>query len=208
MTKIKLCGIRRPEDVAMVNRVKPDYAGFVFAPGRRQVKAEQAENLRRQLDPAIAAVGVFVKAPVEEAAALANRGTIQLIQLHGEEDEAYVKALRERTKAPIIRVIRVRGPESLWDLDRYDCDYFLLDTYSGSQFGGMGKTFDHSLIRQARFPRPFFLAGGLDSANVAAAIAESSPFGVDTSSGIETAGIKDENKIRAFVSAVRKEEQS
>lgn len=192
----------------MVNRVKSDYAGFVFAPGRRQVTAEQAENLRRQLDPAIAAVGVFVKAPVEEAAALANRGTIQLIQLHGEEDEAYVKALRERTQAPIIRVIRVRGPESLRDLERYDCDYFLLDTYSGSQFGGMGKTFDHSLIRQARFPRPFFLAGGLDSANVAAAIAESSPFGVDTSSGIETAGIKDENKIRAFVSAVRKEEQS
>ena len=192
----------------MVNRAQPDYAGFVFAPGRRQVTAEQAENLRRQLDPAIAAVGVFVKTPVEEPAALANRGTIQLIQLHGEEDEAYVKALRERTQAPIIRVIRVRGPESLRDLERYDCDYFLLDTYSGSQFGGMGKTFDHSLIRQARFPRPFFLAGGLDPANVAAAIAESSPFGVDTSSGIETAGIKDENKIRAFVSAVRKEEQS
>lgn len=143
----------------MVNRAQPDYAGFVFAPGRRQVTAEQAENLRRQLDPAIAAVGVFVKAPVEEAAALANRGTIQLIQLHGEEDEDYVKALRWRTQAPIIRVIRVRGPESLRDLDRYDCDYFLLDTYSGSQFGGLGKTFDHSLIRQARFPRPFFLAG-------------------------------------------------
>ena len=192
----------------MVNRAQPDYAGFVFAPGRRQVTAEEAESLRRQLDPAIAAVGVFVKAPVEEAAALANWGTIQLIQLHGGEDEAYVKALRERTQAPIIRVIRVRGPESLRDLERYDCDYFLLDTYSGSQFGGMGKTFDHSLIRQARFPRPFFLAGGLDPANVAAAIAESSPFGVDTSSGIETAGIKDENKIRAFVSAVRKEEQS
>lgn len=192
----------------MVNRAQPDYAGFVFAPGRRQVTAEQAENLRRQLDPAIAAVGVFVKAPVEEAAALANRGTIQLIQLHGEEDEAYVKALRERTTAPIIRVIRVRGPESLRDLDRYDCDYFLLDTYSGSQFGGLGKTFDHSLLRQARFSRPFFLVGGLDADNVAAAIAESSPFGVDTSSGIETAGIKDENKIRAFVSAVRKEEQS
>ncbi|WP_302157567.1 phosphoribosylanthranilate isomerase [uncultured Acidaminococcus sp.] len=208
MTKIKLCGIRRPEDVAMVNRAQPDYAGFVFAPGRRQVTAEQAENLRRQLDPAIAAVGVFVKVPVEETAALANRGTIQLIQLHGEEDEAYVKALREWTTAPIIRVIRVRGPESLRDLDRYDCDYFLLDTYSGSQFGGLGKTFDHSLLRQARFPRPFFLAGGLDADNVAAAIAGCSPFGVDTSSGIETAGTKDENKIRAFVSAVRKEEES
>lgn len=192
----------------MVNRAQPDYAGFVFAPGRRQVTAEQAENLRRQLDPAIAAVGVFVKAPVEEAAALANRGTIQLIQLHGEEDEAYVKALREQTTAPIIRVIRVRGPESLRDLDRYDCDYFLLDTYSGSQFGGLGKTFDHSLPRQARFHRPFFLAGGLDADNVAAAIAGCSPFGVDTSSGIETAGTKDENEIRAFVSAVRKEEES
>lgn len=208
MTKIKLCGLRRREDVAMVNRAKPDYAGFVFAPGRRQVTAEQAESLRRQLDPAIAAVGVFVKAPVEEAANLANRGTIQLIQLHGEEDEAYVKALRERTKAPIIRVIRVRGPESLRDLERYDCDYFLLDTFSGSQFGGLGKTFDHGLLRQVRFPKPFFLAGGLDPENVRAAIEECHPFGVDTSSGIETAGTKDENKIRAFVSAVRKEEES
>lgn len=192
----------------MVNRAKPDYAGFVFAPGRRQVTAEQAEALRRQLDPAIAAVGVFVKAPVEEVAALANRGIIQLIQLHGDEDEDYVKGLRWRTQVPIIRVIRVRGPESLRELDRYDCDYFLLDTYSGSQFGGMGKTFDHSLLRQVRFPRPFFLAGGLDPANVTAAIAACRPYGVDTSSGIETAGIKDENKIRAFVSAVRKEEQS
>lgn len=208
MTKIKLCGIRRQEDVAMVNRAKPDYAGFVFAPGRRQVTAEEAESLRRQLDPAIAAVGVFVKAPVEEAADLANRGIIQLIQLHGEEDEAYVKALRWRTKAPIIRVLRIRGPESIQDLDQYDCDYFLLDTYSGSQFGGLGKTFDHSLLRQVRFPKPFFLAGGLDPENVRAVIEECRPFGVDTSSGIETAGTKDENKIRAFVSAVRKEEQS
>ncbi|WP_303064182.1 phosphoribosylanthranilate isomerase [Acidaminococcus massiliensis] len=208
MTKIKLCGLRRLEDVAMVNQVKPDYAGFVFAPGKRQITEALAESLRRQLDPAIAAVGVFVKAPVEEAAGLANRGIIQLIQLHGDEEEAYVKALRGRTKAPIIRVIRVRGPESLQDLDRYDCDYFLLDTFSGSQFGGLGKTFDHSLLRQVRFPKPFFLAGGLDPDNVAAAIAESSPYGVDTSSGIETAGIKDKKKIRAFVSAVRKEEQS
>lgn len=207
MTKIKLCGLRRLEDVAMVNRARPDYAGFVFAPGKRQVTADEAEILRQQLDPAIAAVGVFVKAPVEEAAALANRGIIQLIQLHGDEEEAYVKELRWRTKAPIIRVLRVRGPESLRDLDRYDCDYFLLDTFSGNAFGGVGRTFDHSLLRQARFPRPFFLAGGLDPENVKAAIEQVGPYGVDTSSGIETAGRKDETKIRAFVSAVRKEEK-
>ena len=207
MTKIKLCGLRRLEDVAMVNRARPDYAGFVFAPGKRQVTADEAEILRQQLDPAVAAVGVFVKAPVEEAAALANRGIIQLIQLHGDEEEAYVKELRWRTKAPIIRVLRVRGPESLRDLDRYDCDYFLLDTFSGNAFGGVGRTFDHSLLRQVRFPRPFFLAGGLDPENVTAAIEQVGPYGVDTSSGIETAGRKDETKIRAFVSAVRKEEK-
>ena len=137
MTKIKLCGLRRLEDVAMVNRARPDYAGFVVAPGKRQVTADEAEILRQQLDPAVAAVGVFVKAPVEEAAALANRGIIQLIQLHGDEEEAYVKELRWRTKAPIIRVLRVRGPESLRDLDRYDCDYFLLDTFSGNAFCGV-----------------------------------------------------------------------
>ena len=184
MTKIKLCGLRRPEDVTMVNRAMSDFAGFVFAKGRRQVTLEAARALRKQLDPKIRAVGVFV-----------------------DEDGDYIRTLRWRTKAPIIKVIRVKNRASLADLDRWDCEYFLLDTFAGSQFGGGGKTFDHSLLRQVKFPRPFFLAGGLDPENVAEAIRECAPYGVDTSSGIETAGYKNEDKIRAFVRAVRKEEE-
>lgn len=207
MTKIKLCGLRRPEDVDMVNRVLPDFAGFVFAKGKRQVTPEAARTLRKLLDPEIRAVGVFVKAPVEEAAALANEGTIQCIQLHGDEDEAYIRQLRWRTKAPIIKVLRVKDETSLKDLERWDCDYFLLDTFAGSQFGGVGKAFDHSLLRQVQLPKPFFLAGGLNPGNVAEAIRECAPYGVDTSSGIETDGYKDEEKIRAFVRAVRKEDK-
>lgn len=207
MTKIKLCGLRRPEDVAMVNRALPDFAGFVFAKGKRQVTPEEARTLRQQLDPKIRAVGVFVKAPLDQVAALANAGTIQCIQLHGDEDEAYIRQLRWRTKAPIIKVLRVKDRESLADLERWDCDYFLLDTFAGSQFGGVGKAFDHSLLRQVEIPRPFFLAGGLNPDNVAEAIRDCAPYGVDTSSGIETNGYKDEEKIRAFMRAVRKEEE-
>lgn len=207
MTKIKLCGLRRPEDVAMVNRAMPDFAGFVFAQGKRQVSAETARALRKQLDPKIRAVGVFVKAPVEKVAALVSEGTIQCIQLHGDEDGDYIRALRWRTKAPIIKVLRVKDEESLKDLERWDCDYFLLDTFAGSQFGGAGKAFDHRLLQQVQLPKPFFLAGGLNPGNVAEAIRDYAPYGVDTSSGIETAGVKDEEKIRAFVRAVRKEEK-
>ena len=207
MTKIKLCGLRRPEDVAMVNRAMPDFAGFVFAKGKRQVTPMAARTLGSLLDPEIRAVGVFVKAPVEEVAALVSEGTIQCIQLHGDEDGDYIRQLRWRTKAPLIKVLRVKDEESLKNLDTWDCDYFLLDTFAGSQFGGVGKTFDHSLLGQVQFPKPFFLAGGLNPDNVAEAIRDYAPYGVDTSSGIETDGYKDEEKIRAFVRAVRKEEK-
>lgn len=207
MTKIKLCGLRRPEDVAMVNRAMPDFAGFVFAKSKRQITPETARTLRSLLDPRIRAVGVFVKAPVDQVAALANEGTIQCIQLHGDEDTDYLRQLRWRTKAPIIKVLRVKDETSLKDLDTWDCEYFLLDTFAGSQFGGAGKAFDHSLLRQVQFPKPFFLAGGLNPGNVAEAIREWAPYGVDTSSGIETDGYKDEDKIRAFMRAVRKEEK-
>lgn len=207
MTKIKLCGLRRPEDVAMVNRAMPDFAGFVFAKGKRQITPMAARQLRSLLDPEIRAVGVFVKAPIDKVAALVSEGTIQYIQLHGDEDREYIRALRWRTDAPIIKVLRVKDETSLKDLDTWDCEYFLLDTFAGSQFGGVGKTFDHSLLGQVQFPKPFFLAGGLDPGNVAEAIRDWAPYGVDTSSGIETDGYKDEEKIRAFVRAVRKEEK-
>ena len=207
MTKIKICGLRRPEDVAMVNRWRPDFAGFVFAAGRRQVTQEKARALRQQLDPAIPAVGVFVRERIETVAALANEGIIQLIQLHGDEDQAYIAGLRQKTKAPIIKVIRVKDKESLEHLEKWDCEYFLLDAFSQSQFGGQGKTFDHKLLKDLTLPKPFFLAGGLNTDNVEDAVRCVRPYGVDTSSGVETGGFKDEEKIRGFIRTVRKEEQ-
>lgn len=207
MTKVKICGLRRPEDVAMVNRWRPDYAGFVFASGKRQVTREQARVLRQQLDPSIPAVGVFVREPVETVAELANEEIIQLVQLHGDEDAAYIEALRKLSKVPIIKVIRVKDKESLEHLESWDCEYFLLDAFSRSQYGGLGKTFDHKLLKDLKLPKPFFLAGGLNEGNIADALSCVHPFGVDTSSGVETDGVKDEEKIRGFIRAVRKEEQ-
>jgi len=207
MTKVKICGLRRPEDVAMVNRWRPDFAGFVFAAGKRQVTKEKAKALRQQLDQHIPAVGVFVREAVDVVSELANEGIIQLIQLHGDEDAGYIAELRKRTKAPIIKVIRVRDKESLKHLEKWDCEYFLLDAFSQSQFGGLGKTFDHSLLKDLQLPKPFFLAGGLNEGNIEDAISCVHPYGVDTSSGVETEGIKDEGKIRGFIRKVRKEEQ-
>lgn len=207
MTKVKICGLRRPEDVAMVNRWRPDYAGFVFAAGKRQVTKEKAKALRQQLDVSIPAVGVFVREPVEKVAELANEGIIQLVQLHGDEDGAYIAALRKLTKAPIIKVLRVKDKESLERLDQWDCEYFLLDAFSKSQFGGLGKTFDHNLLKDLNLLRPFFLAGGLNEGNIEDALSCVHPYAVDTSSGVETDGVKDEEKIRGFIRAVRKEEQ-
>lgn len=207
MTKVKICGLRRPEDVAMVNRWRPDYAGFVFAAGKRQVTKEQARALRQQLDPAIPAVGVFVRAAVDVVSDLVNVGIIQLIQLHGDEDAGYIAELRKRTKAPIIKVIRVKEKESLEHLETWDCEYFLLDAFSKSQYGGLGKTFDHNLLKDLKLPKPFFLAGGLNEGNIEDALTCVHPYAVDTSSGVETDGVKDEEKIRGFIRAVRKEEQ-
>lgn len=207
MTKVKICGLRRPEDVAMVNRWRPDYAGFVFAAGKRQVTKEQARALRQQLDPAIPAVGVFVRAAVDVVSDLVNVGIIQLIQLHGDEDAGYIAELRKRTKAPIIKVIRVKEKESLEHLETWDCEYFLLDAFSKSQYGGLGKTFDHNLLKDLKLPKPFFLAGGLNEGNIEDALSCVHPYAVDTSSGVETDGVKDEEKIRGFIRAVRKEEQ-
>lgn len=206
MTRCKLCGLRTLEAIQMVNACRPDYAGFVFAPGRRQVTSEQARQLRQALDPQIPAVGVFVQEPLERVAALVQQGIIQGVQLHGEKSPDYCRALRKRVQVPIIKVLRVKGPESLAHADAYPCDYFLLDAYSPEGYGGLGKTIAPGLLEKLSLPRPFFLAGGLTPANVGEAIAQFHPWGVDTSSGVEIDGKKNLEKIRSFVDAVRKEE--
>lgn len=201
MTKIKLCGLTRPEDMAAANALEPDFVGFVFAPkSRRCVTAEQAKELRTHLSPAIRAVGVFVDEAPERVAALLEEGVIHLAQLHGREDEGYVERLRTLTRKPIIQAFQVKTPKDLERAENSSADCILLDSGAGT-----GSTFDWSLLKRLR--RPYLLAGGLGPDNVAQAIQVLHPWGVDVSSGIETGGVKDFHKMAAFVAAVRKEEK-
>lgn len=203
MTKIKICGLTRPCDIDAVNTAMPDFVGFVFAKSRRQVDERQAAALRERLDSRIQAVGVFVDEYPARVCALLNAGIIDIAQLHGGEDAAYLDALRNRTDAPLIKAIRVKDRAALTDLADLPCDYLLLDSYAAGVQGGTGKRFDWDLLQGLTFPRPIFLAGGLDVGSIPEAIARIHPYAIDISSGVETDGLKDPAKIAAAVAAVR-----
>ena len=198
MTKIKLCGLKRPQDIQAANELLPAYIGFVFAPkSRRYVHPDRAEELRRMLNPGIIPVGVFVNETPETVAALLDRGIIDIAQLHGKEDAAYIRRLRQLTKKPLIQAFRVDTPADVAAAQASTADYVLLD--SGT--GGTGICFDWSLLQNIQ--RPYFLAGGLTPENVGGAVATLHPYAVDVSSGIETDGAKDKEKMTQFVRAVR-----
>ncbi len=197
MTKIKLCGLMRPEDIACANRLRPDHVGFVFWPkSKRYIEKESARRLKEALDPAIKAVGVFVEERVETVADIANSGTVDAVQLHGQEDEAYIRKLRDLTSAQIIKAFKIKTKDDVKAANGSTADLVLLDAGMGE-----GQTFDWDLIRD--IGRPYILAGGLDCENVAEAITRLAPYAVDVSSGIESAGRKDPAKMNEFVSIVR-----
>ena len=202
MTKIKLCGLSRPCDIEWANALMPNYVGFVFAKkSRRCVSPMYARKLREKLDRRISAVGVFVNEAPEAVAALLNDGIIDVAQLHGGEDEEYIKALRKLTDRSLIQAYRVGGPADLEPARQSSADHILLDNGAG----GTGTAFDWALLKG--FNRPCFLAGGLDPENVAQAVRAVHPFAVDVSSGIETDGAKDYKKMTAFVNAARNADQ-
>ena len=201
MTKVKICGLKTIKDIQAVNRWKPDFAGFVFAPGKRHITPGHAAELRRALDPGIQAVWVFVNAPVEEAAALSNTGVIQLIQLHGDEDAVYMEELRKRTDKPLIKAVAARSQEEILKAEKLPCEYLLLDAYQKGSPGGNGETFDWNIIPPLK--KNWFLAGGLSPENVEQAIKICRPFGVDVSSGVEIQGKKSQQRIREFIEKVR-----
>lgn len=197
MTKIKLCGLTRESDIAYANVLAPEYIGFVFAEkSRRYIPPEKAEILRKNLNASITPVGVFVDEAPEKIAGLVDRNIIEIVQLHGSEDESYIRYLRKLTDAKIIKAFRIQSKEDILAANASSADYVLLD--SG---GGSGESFDHSLIRS--IPRNYFLAGGLTPQNVRAAVEKFHPFAVDASSSLETDGLKDMTKMTAFVKAVK-----
>ena len=197
MTRIKMCGLRRDEDIAAAGELLPEFIGFVFFPGsRRCVTPDAAAALRRKLSPDITAVGVFVDENPETVARLLEGGIIDIAQLHGHEDAAYIARLRQLTDRPLIQAFRIRTAADAEAATASHADHILLDAGAGD-----GKTFDWNLL--SGLSRPYFLAGGLNPENVSAAVRDLRPWAVDVSSGIETDGYKDITKMRAFVRAVR-----
>ena len=200
MTKIKLCGLTRSDDIIAANQLAPDYIGFVFWPkSRRFVNYDTAIELKKLLDPKIQAVGVFVDEEPEAVAELMKRGIIDLAQLHGGEDESYINRLRRLTDKPIIKAVRIKTESDILSAMNSTADYILLDSGAGT-----GSVFDWELLKGIN--RQYFLAGGLSPDNAALAVRSLHPYGVDVSSGIETDGIKDKTKMTAFVTAVRMED--
>lgn len=198
MTRIKLCGITELNTIDAVNELKPEYIGFVFAKkSKRFLTPETAGELKKSLAPGIQAVGVFVDAPMDQVAKLLQEGIIDMAQLHGKEDEAYIQRLRCLTDKPIMKAFVISGREDVERIEESSADLVLIDSGAGS-----GKAFDWSLTKEIR--RPFFLAGGLDAENVGEAVRQIHPYAVDVSSGIETEGRKDKEKMTAFVDTVRK----
>ena len=198
MVKIKICGIKRLEDIEIVNRYKPDYIGFVFADSKRKVSHDLAKELMNNLDSDIIPVGVFVDSPQDEILKLFDEGIIEIAQLHGSESEQYILDLKKKTDGELktINAIEMTQEVDLLEYNDSNSDYLLLDSGKGS-----GKTFDWSLIRKD-IKKEFFLAGGLNSKNVTQAIDEFNPYAIDLSSSLETDGFKDENKIKEIMEVI------
>ena len=198
MAKIKICGLKRLEDIEIVNKYKPDYIGFVFADSKRKVSHDLASKMKKNLDSSIKSVGVFVDAEIEEILKLYDDGIIDIVQLHGSESEDYIKILKQNSnyKLEIINAIEMSGEKNLLDYDDSLADYLLLDSGKGS-----GKTFDWRLIRKD-LKKEFFLAGGLNAENITEAIMEFNPYAIDLSSSVETDGYKDELKIKKVMEAL------
>lgn len=188
----------RPSDIEAANLLHPDFVGFVFAKkSRRYVSLERVKTLKELLHPEILAVGVFVDEEPEAVAAWLSTGVIDMAQLHGGEDEAYIKNLRGLTDEPIIKAFSVRDGQDIQKACESSADFVLLDAGDG----GTGTAFDRELL--AGMDRPYFLAGGLDASTVGDAVRRWQPYAVDVSSGIETDGRKDAEKMRDFVESVR-----
>ena len=208
--KVKMCGISKVETIPAVVEAKPDYMGLVFAPSKRQVTVEQAKMLVEALHKqckeqnnmvSIKTVGVFVNETLDNLVTIANEANLDVVQLHGDEDEAFIQSLKERTNVEVWKAVQIRRAADAEAWIDSSADMLLFDAYHKDERGGTGEVFDWSSLDA--FERPFMLAGGIDSTNVARAIRTVRPYGIDISSGIETNGVKDDEKITAFTKIVK-----
>lgn len=202
--KVKMCGLRRQEDIIFANQVKPDYVGFVFAESKRKVTTETAMELRRQLTPEIQTVGVFVNEKPEKLAQIAEAIPLDVIQLHGDEEQEYIKRLQKLTNRQIWKAVRVQSKKDIATAGEFGADQILLDCFSKDVYGGTGKVIDMSLIENQEPVTSYFLAGGLTTENLEEMIKKINPYGIDISSGIETDGHKDLEKMIEVINICRR----
>ena len=221
--KIKMCGISKVETILAIVDAKPDYMGLVFAPSKRQVTVDQAKTLVEELHKQYAnrynrdaeqysnqtlihqefikTVGIFVNETLDNLVTIATEVNLDAVQLHGDEDEAFIQSLKERTNVEVWKAVQIRSAADAEAWIDSSADMLLFDAYHKDERGGTGEVFDWSSLDE--FERPFMLAGGIDSTNVARAIRTVRPYGIDISSGIETEGVKDDEKIKSFTNIVR-----
>lgn len=198
MTKVKICGLTTPEDVAAVNEFKPDYAGFIFAPSRRRLTIDRAKELCERLNSDIKKVGVFVNEDPEVINRTKKLCSLDVIQIYNDDNK--MDALLD---GEIWLGVRVKDEDSLSVLRSVKADAYLLDAYNTNAYGGTGEVFNWTLAKKAVEKTKIILAGGLTPENVAEAVKTVCPYAVDVSSGVETDGIKDKDKIRRFIEKVR-----
>ena len=196
MKKIKICGLKRREDIEYVNKYQPDYIGFVFAGKKRKLTYDQVVDLKKYLTSSIQVVGVFVNEDISFVEKLVKEHVIDLVQLHGQEDQKYIQALKEKVDVSIIKAIQIKNEDSF--NEHYDVDYYLYDHGTG----GTGESFDWSMLKEV--DKPVFLAGGINLLNIDDAL-KKNVYALDVSSGVATDGFKDEKKIKKIVRRVRNE---
>lgn len=196
--KIKICGLQSIEDISYVNGMNIDYAGFIFVENsKRRISIEQAFLMKNALSPAIESVGVFQNEDIKKIINIAKKGIINIIQLHGSEENTYIKSLKESTGLKVIKAFKIED-----SIQNTIADYILFDSISNNTFGGTGKTFDWKLIPQT--DKKVFLAGGLNANNIEKAINTVHPYCVDINSGVEINGKKNHQKIIEIVQRIRK----
>ena len=200
MTKVKICGLKRREDILAVNKLRPDYVGFVFAKSKRQIDKYAAKELIYNLDKSIKTVGVFLNHPHETVKEINEYCGLDIIQLHGDESQQYCGLFRK----DVWKAFRIKDKNSLRNLDSYNTHGYLLDTYVKGEYGGTGEVFNWDIASKASQERFIILAGGLSNENIEEAIRTANPTVVDVSSGVETDGYKDYYKMKKFIEKVRR----
>ena len=200
--KVKFCGMKTKEDIAIVNRYTPDYVGFIFAKSKRQVSMQIVNDLAKNLDEKIKKVGVFVNASLAQIEEIAQKIPLDIIQLHGDEDNEFIKALKNKLDLPIWQAIKVKDIVDIERAKQSIADMILFDAYVKDSTGGTGKSFNWDLLKD--FTGEFILAGGINKQNIIRAIRTTRPYIVDISSGIERDNHKDENEVKTISELLRK----